>query len=135
MRLRFRQGREKFAYAIIKPKIQDRGRTRGARQWRLIDHDDFVESMCAGHCPARARLVFACLALRPQKISIQHILDQGRFSRAGNARNGGKNSEWNFDIDVLQVVLSRAGDFDNGGKLPPRFWNRDGLAMCEIIMG
>jgi len=46
----------------------------------LIDHDDRPEAMCASHCPACARLIFACLAFGPQKILIQHILNQGGFS-------------------------------------------------------
>src|SRR5207249_4737257 len=73
--LRFRQGRKKLAHAIIKPEIQYRGRSWRARQRRLIHHDDFVESMCASHCPACTRLMFAGLAFRSQKISIQHFLN------------------------------------------------------------
>src|SRR5205807_9493802 len=98
---------------IIKRKVQYRSGTGGARQWRLIDHDELADAMCASHCPACARLMFACLAPGSQKISIQYILNQGRFSRTRNARNRGKNSEWNFDIEVLQIVLGCAGDFDN----------------------
>ena len=70
--------------------------------------------MCAGQRSARTWLVLADLALGAQKIPIQHILNQGRFSRTGNASNAGENTKRNFDVDVFQVVLGRAGDLDAG---------------------
>ena len=65
---------------------------------------------------ARARLLLACLAFRPQKIPIKHIVNQGRFSRTGNAGDAGENAERNFDIEVLEIVFGRAGDFDQPMK-------------------
>ena len=70
--------------------------------------------MRAGHGLARARLVLTDLTFGPQKIPIQHILNQGRFSRTGNPGDAGKNAKRNFDVDVFQVVLGRAGDLDDG---------------------
>ena len=43
LRHRFRLRGEKFANAIVKAEIQDRGRTRRARERRLIDHDHIAD--------------------------------------------------------------------------------------------
>ena len=37
-------------------------------------------------------------------------MQQRRFSRAGDAGNRHQHAEWNFKIDVLQVVRAGAGD-------------------------
>ena len=63
--------------------------------------------------PAPDRL----LAFRAQKISIKHIVNQGGFAGTGNAGDAGENAERNIDIDVLEIVLARAGDLDRPMKI------------------
>ena len=59
------------------------------------------------HAPAflLARLPF-CL----KKIPIKDLVDQRRFSGPGNAGHAGENAERNLDVEILEIVLARAGD-------------------------
>ena len=60
--------------------------------------------------PAPVRLPGLCARKR---FRYKHILNQRRFPGTGNAGDAGENAERNFDIDVLEIVLGRAGDLDN----------------------
>ena len=65
------------------------------------------------------------LALRAKQIPIKDVVNQGRFAGTGNAGDAGENAERKIDIDILQIVLARAGDLDRRSRFAARFRNRN----------
>ena len=115
LRHRFRLGGEQFADAIVKPEIKNRRRARGARKLRLIDHHHFADPVRARDRFARAGLLVARLPFRLEQVPIKDVVDQSGFAGTRNAGDAVENSERNFDVEILEVVLSRAGDPDRAG--------------------
>src|SRR5450432_397601 len=91
LRHRFRQRGEKLAHTIVNSEVKNRRRPRRAREWRLIDHYDFTDAMRAGDALAGAGFVSRESACA-QQISVEHLMNEGRFSRAGNAGHAGENA-------------------------------------------
>jgi len=58
------------------------------------------------------RLVIRRLSLRDHQISVEHFVNQRGFYRPRNAGDTCENSNRKIDVDILQVVLSRANDLD-----------------------
>ena len=57
----------------------------------------------------------------------QHLVHQGRFSRAGDSGDDGKPTDRKADTDIFQVINAGAADFDPALNLlqgPPRFPDR-----------
>jgi hypothetical protein len=78
----------------------------------LIDHYYFADAVRSGYRPAHARFRITRLAFRAQKIPVEHIVNQSGFAGTRNACNAGENADRNIDIDVFQIVLTRAADFE-----------------------
>src|SRR5438128_4098676 len=127
LRHRFRLRGTQFADPIIKAKRKYRCRARRAREGRLIDHHYFIDAMCADHGFTRARFLIGWLTFRAQKIPIEHVVNEGGLSRAGNAGDACEDAEWKIDVDVLEVVLARAANPDRRCRPSARFRHRNGF--------
>src|SRR5206468_2293821 len=79
LRHRFRLRSKQLSYSIIQTQVQNRRRAGGSRQWRLIDHHHLTNAMCAGDRFTEPGLVLGRLALRAQKIPVEHIMNQRRL--------------------------------------------------------
>src|SRR4029453_3855116 len=55
------------------------------------------------------------------------------FTRTGNSGYTGENPEWQLDVDIFQIVLSRTEDLDRRTPLSSRFRNRNGLTPRKVI--
>ena len=76
LRHRFRLRGKKFAHAIVETEIKDRGRSRRAREGRLIHHHDIADPMRARDRFACARLLIGRLFLCAREMAIQNVMDQ-----------------------------------------------------------
>src|ERR1700686_2068513 len=110
--LRFRQRSKKFADDVESLDIRDRIRPRSAADGRLIDQDDLVKKLVAFNAVPqnRAGPTAVRLPLGRGQRPIENVMQQRRFSRAGNAGNRHQHAERDFKIDTLQVVRTSAGD-------------------------
>src|SRR5437660_4674360 len=89
--------------------------------------------MRAGHAFAGTRLLVERLAFGAQKISIKHVVNERRFAGTRDAGDTGEDADWKMDIDILQIVLARAGDLDRRCRSSPRFRNWNRFTAAEII--
>ncbi len=83
--------------------------------------------MRAGDRFARARFLIGRLAFGDEQISVKHVVNQRRFAGTGNAGHAGENAERKIDIDVLQIVLARAGDLDRRRSISVAFSGRESI--------
>ena len=74
--------------------------------------DRFARARLPCRAVALRRLVIRRLSFATQQIPVEHVVDQRGFARTRNAGDACENSERKIDVDVLQVVLSRANDLD-----------------------
>ena len=74
--------------------------------------DRFARTRLPWQAVALRRLAIRRLSLRDHQIPVEHVVDQCGLSRPRNAGDTCENSKRKVDVDVLQVVLSRADDFD-----------------------
>ena len=85
---------------------------------------------------AGARFLLARLAFRLQEIPVEDVVDERRFAGTGNAGDAGENAERNVDVDVLEIVLARAGDLDRPrGDLRRDFGIGMRFSPGEVIAG
>ena len=115
LRHRFRLRGEKLPNTIVESKIENRRRARGARQHRLIDHHDVADAMRARHRLARARFLLGGRAFGLKQVSIQDFVDERRLSGSGNAGDAVENAQRNLDVEILEIMLPRAGYSDRSG--------------------
>ncbi len=47
-----------------------------------------------------------------QQIAVQHIVNQSGFAGPGHSSYTREDAEWHLDVDIFQIVLSRAEDLD-----------------------
>src|SRR5262249_7417477 len=58
------------------------------------------------------------------------------FPRSGRTRNADKLPEWNFDADVLEIVLACTADDNRLASGPPALaWNGNGPLAAQILAG
>ena len=81
LRHRLRQRGKKFAHPIVETEVKNGRGTRRAREERLINHDDIADAMRPADGLAGARFLLARLAFGLQQISVEHVVDESRFSR------------------------------------------------------
>lgn len=74
--------------------------------------DRFARTRLPWQAVPLRRLVIGRLSLRDHQIPEEHVVDQRGFSRPRNPGDTCENSKRKVDVDVLQVVLSRATDLD-----------------------
>src|ERR1700730_10788361 len=89
--------------------------------------------MGTGDRSAGAGLLIRRLTFRPQKLSVKHIMDQGRFPRTGNAGDAGENAERQLHVSILKIMLARAGDFDRSARCAAFFRKWNGFNAAEVI--
>ncbi len=77
---------------------------RRAADWGLVDGDHFVDLI-----DAEDRLVFADGELGVVQVigerRIERISDERGFARSRNPRDSDKDLEWDFHIDLFEVVM------------------------------
>ena len=61
---------------------------------------------------ARQKLVIGRLPLRDHQISEEHVVNERGFSRTRHPGYAREHTHREIDVNVLQVVLPRAADFD-----------------------
>ena len=64
---------------------------------------------------------------------VKHIVNQRRFTRAGDAGHASEHAERNIDIDVFEIVLAGADDSDRRLRLSSLLRNRDRFLAGKII--
>src|SRR5882724_2255956 len=86
-------------------------RTRRAANGRLIDLDDFVDLISAENFTmGRGRLRRAIELLREG--AIENVVDKRGLAGAGDAGDDGEHTERERDVDVFQIVGTRAENLD-----------------------
>jgi hypothetical protein len=78
----------------------------------LIDHHHFIDAMPAGDGFARANFLAVLLTLSHEQIPVEHIVNQGGLAGTRDAGNAGEDSEWQRNVNVLQIVFARSGNLD-----------------------
>ena len=108
-RLGLRQGGKEIADPGEYPDIGRRVRTRRAADGTLVYIDDLVDGL-----ESLDRAVIAFLPGRAHDTvrndGIEQIREQGRLARSGDARDAGKQSQLELDVDALEIVLAAALD-------------------------
>src|SRR6185437_8196310 len=102
--------REEVAYGIERADVTRGIGAGGAADRGLIDHDDIVDELGAGE-PGEESGRLGRLAVVFEESGIEHVLDQRGLAGAGDAGDTDEALQWNPDIHVLEVVLSRAAQF------------------------
>src|SRR5438128_1910398 len=64
---------------------------------------------------------------------VKDVMNQGRFTRSGNAGNAAKNSKRNIDVNILEVVFTRTADLDGRIRFAALLRYRDRFVTGEII--
>src|SRR2546421_8324023 len=95
--------------------------------------DRFARAGFPCRAVALRRLVFARLSFRLKQMSIKHLMNESRLAGARDAGDTIENAERDFDIDILEIVLARAGDSDRGRRFAARLGDRDRFTTTEII--
>ena len=99
--------REQGTNGVEGADIARRVRARGPAYGRLIHHDHVIDQLRAFQRAVPAwRLGGAAFGFQQRRM--QHVLDQRRFARTGDAGDADQARKRNRDIDVLQVVLGGA---------------------------
>ena len=112
--LRFARGGEQPANYVEGFDVRHGVGARRAPDGRLVDHDGARDSLRALDFSARRRRSrgeisfgidcrFGLVHERP----VKHVVDQRRFSRSRDARDGHHHAQGNFHIEVLQVMRAR----------------------------
>ena len=82
---------------------------RRAADGRLVDADDFVDLLGAGEGVVRAGLFARAVDGLGQR-AVKNVVDQRAFAAAAYAGDDGHDAERDAEVEVLQIVLARAGD-------------------------
>ncbi len=101
--------REELADRIERLEIRDRVRARRPADRLLIDEHGVADELDAFEL-AMAADAAVPVALRALDRRVDHVVDERRLTGSADARHAGEQAERNLDVDVLQVVLGRAGD-------------------------
>ena len=113
---KFRLGQlgEERADQVQGPRERGRVGTGGLPQGLLIDADHLVDLLDAAD-----RIVGAGKGLgtmqRAGQRRVEHVFDQRTLAAAAGAGDHGKRAQRDLDVDVLQVVVAGAADFQPGG--------------------
>src|SRR5437762_11152676 len=96
---------------IEHPGIGGRIAARSAANRRLIDDDNFVERFLAFYGAMSARTFFGAKPMTEQSPP-QDVIHQRAFTGAAHDSDAGERAQRDSDVDILQVVLGSAEDFD-----------------------
>ena len=106
---RFGHHGEQVANEREESGVRRRIRPRRPSDGRLIDFDHLVEELDALDAVVHTRLVAGPVE-RFGEGAIEDVVDERRLAGPADAGNGGQHAEGNPDVDVLQVVRTRATD-------------------------
>ena len=111
-------------------------RARRAPDRRLVDVDHLVEELDALDLVVGAGEQAGLVQAARQR-RIQRVQDQGRLAAAGHAGDAGEGAERDRDLDVLQVVLARAGQLQPAAALglPAQQGQGDLPAPDQVLPG
>ena len=62
-------------------------------------------------------------------------MDEGAFAGAGDAGEAAEDAEGEFDIELFEVILAGAGDFEVVLGFAPGGGDGDGFAAGEVVGG
>ena len=134
-RPRLRDRGEEFAHRGEQPGVGRGVRARRAADRRLVDHHglvDVFEALDPGvRAGALARAVqFVCQRLR------QDLVQQRRLPGAGDAGDADEQSEWEMDVDLLQVVRGGAAHNQRAAVAgPAAVGHRDLPLAGQVLAG
>src|SRR5262249_48142121 len=124
--------REAGADPVVRPEIGGRVRSRRGPDLALVHENDLGDALGALDGATGPRD-----AVRPTEplaqAAVEHVLDEARFPRARDARDGDEARERDVHIEVPQIVGGRATDAERqAGDAPPSLrGQRDGLTAGE----
>ena len=114
-----RQLRKKLANRCECAGVSNRIRARRPADRALVDHDRLIYLLQSAERFEAPRLLLRIVKLAKQRAA-QNIVDQRRFSAAGNTGDAGETAERQSDCDVLQVVLGGADNGEPAGQFGAR---------------
>src|SRR5207248_4583554 len=62
-----------------------------------------------------------------------HIVNQSGFAGPGHSSNTRENAEWQVDVDIFQIVLSRAEDLDRRNRSSTGLRDRNRFVTGKIV--
>src|ERR1700678_1455563 len=132
--LRLRQRSKQFSDNVKRLDISHGIRAWRAPNGRLVDKYDLVNKIGALNViPQNSRRAAIPLPLGHHQALIENVVQQGGFSRAGDASNRHQHAERDFQIDALQVVCPSAHDANFvSTRLAPLRRNLDVQFIGEI---
>ena len=138
---RFGQPGEQFPDRVEHAGVGRRVRSGRVPQRLLVDADHLVDQIEPANLGVRPRWIGGAIQFLGNGPR-QRVLDQGTLPRTGDTRDAGERPQRQTQIDVAQVVLPRAQEFDptaaggivgSAGFHAPRFGNRDLFAARKIL--
>lgn len=132
---RFEGGGEHLPYVGEKPSVGGDVGVGRASDGRLVDDDGLVQVVHSPDFPAFSRIGKGVLPETPKHPVGKDIHYERRFSGTRNARDRRKDSEGNFYVEVFQIVLACAEDFDVSRRSPVPLGKTYALAPREIGSG
>src|SRR5438552_6362320 len=128
-------GREELADRREKPRVRRRVRPRRPADRRLVDVDDLVDLLDPLHAVVVPRtLLRAGDDLR--ETPVEDLVHERALAGARDPGDRDEEPERKAHVDVLQVVLAGAADYDRlGSRLAPPRRHRDPPAAGEIRPG
>ena len=108
--------RDGIAGKALADRVERADVARGVRagraaDLRLVDHHDFADEVRAFERLVRTWRLGG-LAVGAAQARVEHVLHQRGLARTRHARHADQTSQWNLDVEVLEVVLRRATDPD-----------------------
>jgi hypothetical protein len=132
---RFEGGGEHLPYVGEKPRVGGNVGMGRASDGRLVDDDGFVQVVHSPDFPAFPRIGKGVLPKTPKYPVSKDIHYERRFSGTRNARDRRKDSEGDFHVEVFQIVLACAKNFNVSGGSPVPFRKKYPLSPREIGSG
>src|SRR5262249_58245120 len=106
-------------------EVRDRIRSGRPADRRLV-HEHGVSDELDAFELAEGADALVPRTLRALDRRVEHVVHERRLARAADAGDDAERVERNGDLDVLEVVLARAGQLDLlAGPAPPRRRNRN----------
>ena len=128
-------GGEEVSDGVEGADVNGGGGARGAGEWALVHHDDLADFFVAGDAADDAGFVFGDFAAEALQIAIEDLVDEGALAGAGDAGEAAEDAEGELDIELFEVVLAGAGDFEVVLGFAPGGGDGDSFAAGEVVGG
>ena len=93
-------------------RISSRVRPGGTPNRRLVNLHEFVQVLNAFHAHRAPRHLAGAVKLIRQGLS-QNLVDHRGFTRTRHTGNTHQNAQWDFHVDVFQVIFVRSDDLQH----------------------